>query len=653
MAEVFFNYNGANTSIQSTEEEQFKEICNKFLTKRLLDENSVFFIYNGEKINENAIFKEIANEEDKKRKKMNILVYDNNSTIVNQPVFISSRETICPTCKDSSFIEVNNYKINLFGCDKNHTVNNIFLKQYEDTQKINATKIKCSQCEANKSNTYKNDLYFCLNCKVNICPLCKLKHTQNHVIINYDLKNYICHKHNRNFTKYCNDCKMNYCIQCDEEHRNHKSIYFGEIVPNDNTNEELSKCIIKIKEEIQNIIKKLNNIIDTFDIYNNINSKINDNQNINYMSLKNISAFKQFNKTIINDINTIINENDINKKFDNLMNIYEKINNNNYIVGEFEVKREDVNKNIRILNSFEAFKRENRRPDKPDDNIYNNEKEIKESIQIRINNEVIPFSYFYKFSKEGKYTIQYMFKKKLKKTVFMFLGCKSLIKADLSNFNMEDVDNMNAMFYGCDSLNTVNLSGAKCHNVTNIGCLFYECRKLKNLNLSNINTENVNNMNGMFAFCESLDNIDLSSFNTKKVNNMCCLFRGCKILKTINLSNFDTESVNNMNSMFYECESLNSIDLSNFKTRNVTDLGCMFGKCKALKTINLSNFNTEKVKDINGMFAQCELLNSVDLSNFNAKNVTNMNFLFKDCSSLRKDKIKTTDPKLLNYIANN
>ena len=42
------------------------------------------------------------------------------------------------------------------------------------------------------------------------------------------------------------------------------------------------------------------------------------------------------------------------------MNIYEKINNNNYIIGEIEIKKEDINKNIRIINSFEEYKRENK-----------------------------------------------------------------------------------------------------------------------------------------------------------------------------------------------------------------------------------------------------------------------------------------------------
>ena len=35
---------------------------------------------------------------------------------------------------------------------------------------------------------------------------------------------------------------------------------------------------------------------------------------------------------------------------------------------------------------------------------------------------------------------------------FMFCGCSSLKELNLSNFNINNVINMNAMFYGCSSL---------------------------------------------------------------------------------------------------------------------------------------------------------------------------------------------------------
>ena len=45
--------------------------------------------------------------------------------------------------------------------------------------------------------------------------------------------------------------------------------------------------------------------------------------------------------------------------------------------------------------------------------------------------------------------------------------------------------------------------------------MFYECRDLTNLNLSNFNTQNVIDMNDMFCGCNSLVNIN--SGDDKKV----------------------------------------------------------------------------------------------------------------------------------------
>ena len=52
-----------------------------------------------------------------------------------------------------------------------------------------------------------------------------------------------------------------------------------------------------------------------------------------------------------------------------------------------------------------------------------NGNEIKENIEIRINGEKIEFSYKHKFGKEGKYKIEYLFKKCITRTTYMFSNC--------------------------------------------------------------------------------------------------------------------------------------------------------------------------------------------------------------------------------------
>ena len=63
----------------------------------------------------------------------------------------------------------------------------------------------------------------------------------------------------------------------------------------------------------------------------------------------------------------------------------------------------------RKVNSYEQYYREIKFDEYEKE--YENEKEIKENCEIRINDKIIPFSYFYKFNKKGKYNIKYIFKK--------------------------------------------------------------------------------------------------------------------------------------------------------------------------------------------------------------------------------------------------
>jgi surface protein len=139
----------------------------------------------------------------------------------------------------------------------------------------------------------------------------------------------------------------------------------------------------------------------------------------------------------------------------------------NYILAELYIGDEDINKNIRIINSYEEFIRTNypsffEEMIKTHEHI-NNEEEIKQT-QIRINGELIPFSYFHQFKRKGNYTIKYSFKHYLTKTNSMFNDCDCFTKIDLSNFNAEKVNVAHCMF-SCESLKYLDLS---CFNNKNI-----------------------------------------------------------------------------------------------------------------------------------------------------------------------------------------
>ena len=242
------------------------------------------------------------------------------------------------------------------------------------------------------------------------------------------------------------------------------------------------------------------------------------------------------------------------KEEENEINYENKLN---YIIAEINLEEKDINKDIRIINSFEEDTRSRIKekqelseewykkylPNGKFNESFINEEEVK-NCEIKINDELIPFNYFHKFDKKGKYQIKYSFNKPLSRTNDMFDRCEFITNIDLSNFNSKNVTNMDCMFGECCSLISINLSNFNTQNVTNMDCMFGYCKSLINIDLSNFNTKNVTNMQGMFAGCKSLKNLNLSNFNTQNVTDMNEMFDGCKSLKKNNIISKDNKILN-------------------------------------------------------------------------------------------------------------
>ena len=244
----------------------------------------------------------------------------------------------------------------------------------------------------------------------------------------------------------------------------------------------------------------------------------------------------------------------------------------NFILSLIFINDEDINRDIRIINSYEEYMRNY--PNQKMQSNLKNEEEIKK-CEIKINGEIIPFKYFVKFPKKGKYIIKYIFKNNLTKTNYMFSKCTSLININLSNLNTNTVSNMSYMFY--------------------------QCKELMNINLTNYNTQKVSDMSGMFSGCKLLRDINLSNFQTKNVTNMSYMFACCKSLKNIRLSNFNTQQVTNMSGMFYRCESLTDIDLTNFDSQKCSYMILMFYGCCSLKKENVRIANSKILQEFKGI----------------------------------------------------
>ena len=418
------------------------------------------------------------------------------------------------------------------------------------------------------------------------------------------------------------------------------------------------------------------NIITNYANNNNIRDKI---CRLNYIQLNELINKQEIKvkKLELKDIDKYLAKNN------NLKNIDEKFDeDDNYIICSISIAKGDVNKNIKIINSYEEYQRTYKRNFHfiaEDASKYNNEDEIKNNCRIRVNNQLIPFSYYYNFKETGFFSIKYSFKKNLTKTDFLFYGCFNCVTVDtsldfthfksenvtdmsymfseslslkefnFSNFNTKNVTDMGYMFSICSALTYLDLSTFYTEKVTNMSHMMYFCKSLFNIKFSDsFITKNVTDMSFMFGFCQSLQSLNLSCFNTEKVKDMSRMFF-CTSLKKLDLSKFNTKNVTNMSEMFGSCESLTSLNISSFNTENVTSMNCMFSRCRSIKSLDISNFNTQNVTSMKMMFEICSSLQSLDLSNFNTQNVTDMSYMFELCKSLTSINLSSFDTK---YVTN-
>ena len=201
MSEIIFIYKGYEVPIQCSQGEKMKNVMEKLYQKLNVNKDNIYALYDGnildQELNENQISKNLDN-------KKIILVYDINDTFAKDKTIKNLNEVICPICNENCFIEIKDFKISLYGCKNNHKKTDILLNEYEETQKINISNIICNICkERNKGNTHNNEFYKCIDCNINICPLCKTNHNSAHNIIKYDIKNYICNKHIESYRVIC------------------------------------------------------------------------------------------------------------------------------------------------------------------------------------------------------------------------------------------------------------------------------------------------------------------------------------------------------------------------------------------------------------------------------------------------------------------
>ena len=79
MSSIIVLYQGEEVIIPCNKDEKLKEILKRFALKANVEINEIYFVYNGNKVNEELKFDELANGEDKERNKMNVLANEINN----------------------------------------------------------------------------------------------------------------------------------------------------------------------------------------------------------------------------------------------------------------------------------------------------------------------------------------------------------------------------------------------------------------------------------------------------------------------------------------------------------------------------------------------------------------------------------------------
>ena len=448
---IEFNYEGKSIEIQCNLKEKMKDIFTKFKNKTELNKDVVFF-YSGTQVNEELILSDIMNSTDKTKNKMNVLVVSTDSVVGNNDqkqneinCIIKSKELICPKCRENILIKFDNYNITLYNCKNKHKEENISFNKFEETQKIDLSKIICNSCkERNKSNEYNNEFYKCLTCNIDLCPLCLKQHNQNHNIINHENLNYICFKHKEPYYSFCKQCRQNLCMFCENEHNDHEIVYYGELISNSKQiklkENELRETIDKFNENIKDIIKKLNKVMENMEKYYKIFINICSNverKKRNYELLKNIKEINN-NDNMIKELNEIINDNNIDNKFQKIFKIYEKMNKEDTEVEDDEITLiYRLNKDNSSLKLFGSdFVKNNK------SNCflkYENDFQLKETLDVKnISN------------KEDAVIIKLKGINKITNTNNMFEECSSLLSIpDIDKLNTSKIMESNNMFKGC------------------------------------------------------------------------------------------------------------------------------------------------------------------------------------------------------------
>ena len=608
--------------VQSKTNDYFKNIFEKYANKVSIDPKEFCFLYNNNKLDGNLRVEDLGSQESSLQiivKGINEVVdtTDSGDNIISKinPHLKKSKDIICPTCREECVIKVDEFKVSLEGCHKDHRLTDMPLIEFNKTQIINEENIICDVCKMNKANLPETRFYRCFTCNISFCGVCKSKHNKEHNIKDFGSEKYFCKAHAEKNIFYCESCNEDICDLCAYDHyeKDHKILYLKEVFEDINIEDNFKDFILKLekcKKEMETILYKIKTVYNNLDIYykivNNLMITYNERHK-NYMTVRSINNLNKFNKSIIGDIEKIANESKIESKISAVFGIYDRLKlPNSKTPKEPNRIRYKIGKKKKIRIFGDEFVKNNK--DKCKIIVNNNEQELNAFFDLKnitIKDQILEI------------TLKEM--NNIKNLSHMFNECSSLIElpSGLSDLKTENETSFSYMFNNCNQLTSIpDISQWDTKNVKDMSYMLCNCSSLKVLpNISKWNTDNLTDLTGTFRKCSSISSFpDISNWNTGNVTSMKCLFSDCSQLSILfDISKWDMKNVTNMNAMFENCLALASIaDISKWDTGNVKDISFMFSNCSLLLNFpDISNWNIQNVTNKENMFNGCPLLTNI------------------------------------------
>lgn len=110
----------------------------------------------------------------------------------------------------------------------------------------------------------------------------------------------------------------------------------------------------------------------------------------------------------------------------------------------------------------------------------------------------------------------------------VFISSKLLYELYIASDTKIKLQNARGLFGGYENLCEINLDKwIDSSSVSDMSYMFCGCHSLKKLDVSGLDTSNVVNMEGMFYWCSKLQTLDVSYFDTSHVINMKSMFDYC------------------------------------------------------------------------------------------------------------------------------